>query len=38
MAATIRKLELQRRSFSKYCSSIDAQRTAGNGRAGEASA
>ena len=26
MAATIRKLELQRRSFSKYCSSVDAER------------
>lgn len=31
MAVTIRKLELQRRSFSKYCSSVDAERREGVG-------
>ena len=38
MAATIRKLELQRRSFSKYCSSVDAERREGDGPASDAGA
>lgn len=33
MAATIRKCELQRRSFSKYCSAVDAKRREGTGPA-----
>jgi hypothetical protein len=38
MSATIRKLELHRRSFSKYCTSIDAERRASNTNSREASA
>ena len=38
MTATIRKLELRRRSFSKYCTSIDAERRTASADSQEASA
>lgn len=38
MTSTIRKLELRRRSFSKYCTSIDAERQSANANSHESNA